>query len=120
MALCGTSVRSVHAGNRTNRPTAAAAQNFLFMSELLECDTETSRPRTRTRVVEVVDAAGCNPGQLGMNFRIVTRVRRPQSEIVAGEIDARPSRDTGEGRHVEGVADGDVRQTGERSIFDPA
>src|SRR6476469_8752660 len=107
MALCGTSVRSVHAGKRTRAPTAAAAQIFLFMFELLECDTETSCPRTRTRVVEVVDAAGCYPGQLRVDFRIVTRVRRPQTEVVSRNVNAGSSGCADERRQVERVADGD-------------
>jgi len=40
----------------------SAAPNFLFMIVLLESDTETSRPGTRTWVVEVIDARGAIPG----------------------------------------------------------
>src|SRR5580765_5335051 len=105
MALCGTSVRSVHAGKRTRAPTAAAAQIFLFMIELLECDTETSCPRARTRVVEVIDAAGCYPGQLRKYFGIVTRVRSPQRQVVTRQVDASAAGDVRESRRVERVAD---------------
>src|SRR5205085_7510710 len=97
----------------------AAAQSFLFMILLLESDTETSRPRARTRVVEVIDAAGCNPGQLGVDFRIVAGVWGPEGKVVSRYIGACSSRDTGEPRHVERVADCDVRQAGEGSILDP-
>src|SRR4051812_50161893 len=90
------------------------------MMWLLECDTETSRPRARTRVVEVIDAAGCYTGQLRVNFGIVTGIRSPKSEVVARQIDTGTARYVGEAWRVKGVAESKVREAGEGSVFDPA
>src|SRR5437763_15444542 len=92
---------------------------LVLINMCLERDTEASLPRTRTLVVEVIDATGCNSGQLGVDFLIIPRVRRPQTQVVSRDIRASSSRHPGEPRHVERVSDGNVRQTGERSILDP-
>src|SRR2546429_5479451 len=105
MALCGTSVRSVHAGATTSRMNAPAAASDFVMCGFLESDTEASRKCARTRIVEIIDTARGETRQLRMDFRVIARVVRPQSQIVGGEEHTGTPRRTHESRQIERVAD---------------
>src|ERR1700737_5311632 len=116
MALCGVSVRFVHAGASSVAIMTAATAILFFIFVFLESDTEASRKCATTRIVQIVDTARGDSRQLRVDFRIIAGVTGPQSEVVAREEHARIPRRPREARQVEGVADGDVLQTRLRSI----
>src|SRR4026209_338869 len=118
MALCGTSVRSVHAGASSRAVMTAATPIVFVMYGFLESDTETSRKCATTRIVEIIDTARGDTRQLCMDFRVVAGVISPQDEIVAGEEHTGIPCGSSEARQVERVADGNVLQPRESSIFD--
>src|SRR5437667_12790083 len=101
MALCGTSVRSVHAGATTSRINAPATVSDFVMCGFLESDTEASRICARTRIVEIIDAARGKTRQLRMDFRVIARVVGPQSQIVGREEHTGAPRRTNESRQIE-------------------
>src|SRR3979411_213396 len=107
MALCGTSVRSVHpciengsgAASRSARSPALVSELFsggfvigcdarLRMRVSLESDTEASRDRPRPRIYEIVDATG-REARVHVDFRIVTLVAGDVQQVVAGHINPR-------------------------------
>src|ERR1700737_3920329 len=120
MALCGVSVRFVHAGASSVAIMTAATAILFFIFVFLESDTEASRKCATTRIVQIVDTARGDSRELCVDFRIVAGVTGPQSEVVAREEHTGIPRCPREARQIERETDGVVLKACVVSFFDVA